>query len=196
MIQVPAGFQPRRVASGSKLPAGLYVCAIEGAKVENTGYNNAPQLKVMVEIIEGDYINYFHQDYQTRASGQYADQAKYKGVIKLNLPSAQDDDKRKLWNTRSLEGFTYAVNESNPGYTWNYDENALKGKKIGINVRNASYNGNAYTEIAYAESVEDIRAGRAKVAPDRKPRGDANDSGLTYDSQSGMQAVNEPELPF
>lgn len=41
-----------------------------------------------------------------------------------------------------------------------------------------------------------MRAGKVKTAKDRKPRGDADDIGLTYDSKSGMQAVEEEQLPF
>ena len=41
-----------------------------------------------------------------------------------------------------LKGGMKAVEESNPGYQWNWDENTIKGKKVGIGIREEEYEAN------------------------------------------------------
>lgn len=193
MINFPKGFQPQKQSGAGfeKLPAGTYVAKILGAKSDNTGYQGAPQLLVQVDICEGEHKDYYQQAYAAAKSGNYAENAKYKGVIKVNLPVDGEPGDQYTRHVKQLQGFVWALSDSNDGYDWNGEEKNLKGKLIGINVRNASYNGNAYTEIAWAESAKEVREGKVKTAKDRKPRGDADDSAFT-----DVTAQAEEELPF
>ena len=68
----------------------------------------------------------------------------------------------------------WAVEQSNPGYKWEWDEKKLKGKKVGINIRNRLYTYNnknrTTTEIGQLESIEDVKNGKCKKLKDRDQR--------------------------
>ena len=73
-----------------------------------------------------------------------------------------------------FKAFKTAVEESNPGYHWNWDENTLKEKKIGILAREFEWlNKNSgktswLIELVNPHSVDDIRNGKFKM-PERRP---------------------------
>ena len=97
------------------------------------------------------------------------------------------------WDNRAFGNAIWAIEQSNPGYHWDWNEQGLKGKAVGINVRGGTYNGKPYTSIGRLESVQAIRDGSAKVMADAKPRGDAQTAG---NMDGGAIVVTDDELPF
>lgn len=101
------------------LKAGAYVCKIIDAREytnENTGNKS---LKVCVDICEGDYIDYFKKIYENNPNQDKKwdnNATKYLGLAESSLPF--------------FKGFVTVVENSNAGYTWNWDEKTLKGKKV------------------------------------------------------------------
>ena len=87
----------------------------------------------------------------------------------------------------------YRIEQSNPGFHWDWKEQELVGKYIGINMQEAEYNGNKFTRIGRLEIVDDVRRGIAKTMQPRQPRGDADDSKFV---QQGFTAVEVDSLPF
>jgi hypothetical protein len=91
----------------------------------------------------------------------------------------------------------WAIEQSNPGYTWDWDEKKLKGKKIGVIYRNREweYNGNTgwTTEAGGSESVENIRAGKFKMLKDKPLKNKSASSASATDYE---EAGSEEELPF
>ena len=100
-----------------------------------------------------------------------------KSETKIYLIPYTDDDED--WRKRSFQANLWCVQESNPGYKWDWDEKKLKGKKVGINLRKRLY---TYTnaqgekkdgetvEIAKFETVDDVRNGKCKPMRDRDQR--------------------------
>lgn len=103
MIKFPKDFQPKKQSNGTyKLPAGVYVCKILGAKSDNTGYQGAPQLIVQLDISEGEYKDFYKNAFENAKNGQYAENAKYKGVLKINLPVEGEPQEQYTRHVKAL----------------------------------------------------------------------------------------------
>ena len=98
------------------------------------------------------------------------------------------------------------VEESNPGYHWDWDEGKLKGKLIGglFNNKEYAYNGRHgfFTNCHSLITVEKIRSGKFTI-PDDTLLKQKNDSGYqsgTVHSGDGFMNipddVNDEGLPF
>lgn len=142
-------------SSGERLtlPAGIYKAEVINAKVDELG--NAPTLVIQVDITEGDYARFFRRLFENQSqNSQYS--VRYKGVYRIQLPDGKDEQ-HDNWRKHQLEGAVWALENSNPGYKWDWDETKLKGLKIGLNVRERDYyyNGKSgtTTEIGRLESI-------------------------------------------
>lgn len=168
MNQTYAGFEAKRSGNFAKLPpAGAYVAEIQGVKTEPSYDKSRENVVLMVEIIEGEYAGQYHKVYEDQREF-FGDNVKYKGTLRL-VPFVEGDEG---WIRSRFEGNLYCVEQSNPGYHWDWDENKLKGKKVGINVRNNVYTGKdgverTTTEIAQFETVDDVRNGKCYLFKDR-----------------------------
>lgn len=166
------GFSAKRNSGFAQLPpVGAYVAQIQGVKVEKSYSGDRDLIAVMLEITEGEYKGQYHKVFEEQRSS-FGDNVKYKGVLRLTPPLSSDDP----WVKSRFEGNLWCVEQSNPGYTWDWDENKLKGKVVGINVRKNFYPGRdgelkETTEIAQFETVDDVRSGKCKALKDRKPKG-------------------------
>lgn len=101
------------------LPIGAYECTIVIARENKNEESGKTTFKVGVDIASGEYKDYFRKMY--------------------------DNDSRidKKWNNNAIrylafegenvayfKGFLTCVENSNPGYKWNWDEKTLINKKI------------------------------------------------------------------
>ena len=125
-------------------------------------------------------------------------EAKYKGDYKIQIPDANNERRQHPeWDLKKLNESFWCIEKSNPGYKFDGDTDhigELKGKVVGINVREAVYNGNTFTQIGQLEVADDVRKGIVKTM---KPRSDG--SGLpatTPEDPSGFTPVETDELPF
>ena len=169
MIKHNANYQATRPTDRlDPVPAGAYVAGIIGAKSEDTG--SGERLTVQVEIIEGEFTGYYKKLYDSQSGGQYA--ARYKGTYSVPIPDGTPAD---AWKERRLNGLIYALEDSNPGYKWDWDETKLKGKTVGINVRERDwimedgadgYRTGTTTEIGALVDANKVREG--KIKPMRK----------------------------
>ena len=126
----------RAAGEREKLPAGGYEAQIINAKVASyTGQNGVyERLEIAVDIISGDYKNYFQEDYDNNPR----EDRKWKGMARFYVPTDDGSDSDEY--TKSvLRSVTDALEASNKGYTWNWDEKSLKGLKVGILVRDKEY---------------------------------------------------------
>ena len=185
------GFTAQRRNQGyPQLPAGCYVAQIKRAWVEG----EVPQqfLILRTEISEGDQMGYFTKRWKhdQAVGGKY--EPKYKGDFKLRVP-----DERNAYpesDQKKLEDAIAKVEESNPGYHWDWNESGLVNLYIGINVQPGEYNGVYFTRIGGLESVDDVRSGKAVPMKAREQKGDAYEPQV--DRISGMQVVVDDSLPF
>jgi len=184
MIKPYAGAKAETYSPKEQLPAGLYIAKCIGAKVDHV--KDFDNLIIQVEITNGEYAGFYKRQYEAAQGGQY--EARYRGTYRVRIPKNGDERWVTSRFNRQIIG---AFEDSNPQFHWDWEESHLKGLAIGLNVRNSSYNGNAFTEIGALESVEGIRSGKVKPMADRPGRSDAAEP-------SAPVAVNVPEeeLPF
>ena len=183
-------FKKERSYSGrEQLPVGGYVCSILSAKVES--YDWGSKLNIAFDVAEGEYAGIFQRDYQNNTN----ENKKWRGVFKLNLPK-DDGTEQDAWTKRKFGNTIWAIEQSNPGYIWNWDEKTLKGKKIGLIFRNEEWamegRSGWTSKAAGADSVDNIRNGKFRMLPDKplknKPSGGYADVLETVESDG--------ELPF
>ena len=177
------------------LPAGAYVCGIKNVKVE--GEEPDQQLVLRLDIIEGEYAGYYTKRYQHDGNGAGKWEAKYKGDFRIQIPDERNTKRQHPeWDQRALNNAMWAIETSNPGFHWDGEhEMDLKGKIVGINVREGIYNGSAYTQIGRLEAADDVRKGIVKPMKARTDNSSLPQTTPT-DPQSGFTAVETEELPF
>jgi hypothetical protein len=161
-----------------KLPVGGYICKI-------TYVEDVPEkeyIKIEFDIADGKYSGWFAETYQ-RANfwgGKFIRSYKEKAA-------------------GFFKGFTTAVEQSNLGYKWAWDEQTLVGKFIGIVLALEEYVGNDGTVkerlyVAQNRSVDAIKKGDYKVPelkalkPEDRPRLAPADRELTE--------VSDDDCPF
>lgn len=166
-----SGYEGKKVSGFAQVPpAGVYIAEIQGVRTEESYDKTRDVIVLMLEITEGEYANQYHKVYEDQRAS-FGDRVKYRGTFKLTPYMNGDED----WVRHKFEGNLYCVEQSNPGYHWDWDETKLKGKKVGINVRNNLYtaqNGadKETTEIGQLETIEDVRNGRCRMMKDRDSR--------------------------
>ena len=157
--------KPEKPSGGREtLPAGGYVCQILNAKVESGEWGDT--LVIAHDVCEGEFSGLFKRDYDNNTM----EDKKWRGTFRLKLPK-DDGTEQDAWKKRSLSNFLWAIEQSNPGFTFNWDEKTLKGKKIGLIYRNKEweYNGRSgwTTEAAGTESIDNIRDGKFRALKDK-----------------------------
>ena len=191
------GFEAKKATSGREhLPAGGYVCDIKSAKVEeyHSDKGDFSALILAIEVAEGQYAGFWKKDYDQNTN----DDKKWRGTYRISIPR-DDGTEQDAWTKRSFGNFIWAVQESNPGYTWDWDEKKLKGKKVGVLYRNKEWEMNDKTgwstEAAGSACVEDIRTGSFKPLKDKplKKKENAAPSAPVFTEEP---AEDENDLPF
>ena len=180
----------KSVSASEPLPAGGYVAKILNAKVEE--YSWGEKLVISFDIAEGEYKDFFRKQYNENTR----EDKKWKGNFRLTVPNEGnqyfDSQKRAFGNA------IWAIEESNPGYHWDWNESALKGKMVGVLFRNFEYDVEGRqgwsTECCTFVSVEDVRTGNFKHPKDKPLRNKTANNAI----ESNFSALDEVEsgLPF
>lgn len=114
-----------------RLKLGGHICKVLEAKIEQLtskkDEKTYDQLVIKFDIESPDeqagfYANKFTDDARADALN-----AKWKGYHRISVPTDESEDFIKS----NFKAFTTSVEESNPGYKWNWDENTLVGKTFG-----------------------------------------------------------------
>lgn len=205
MINYGGEFESKKDVTVSNLPAGAYVGKILGAKVEtqNIGGRDIDRLILQMDVTEGEFANHYQKIYEAAKGGQFP--AKYKGVLRLNIPKA--GDQYESMNKRILQGAAWALEQSNKGYHWDWDESKLKGLSVGFSVREADYliedadglRTGTTTEIVKLESVDEVKAGQVKPVKRRELKEEQKKRLEEYNrtTAQGFTSVEaDDELPF
>ena len=101
------------------LPIGAYECVIKDARINHNEITGKNTLKISVDIASGEYKDFFKKSYEndTRIDKKWNNNAvrylAYEGE-----------------NVSYFKGFLTIVENSNPGYEWNWEESTLKDKKL------------------------------------------------------------------
>ena len=154
------GLEIKKSASASEpLPAGGYVAKILNAKVEE--YSWGEVLVISFDIAEGEYKDFFSKQYKENTR----EDKKWKGKFRLTVP--QESYQYFYSQKRTFGNAIWAIEESNPSFRWAWDENALKGKMVGVLFRDREWEIDGRTgmttEACTFVSVDDIRTNNFKT---------------------------------
>lgn len=202
MITKPRNWENVRAFSERrKLPVGAYVCRIKQAVVKNESYGT--QLCLLFDIEDGEFAGYYGDDYaQNQNEGK-----KWKGVLRYFIPTDDGSD-RDEWTKSRFKGLITAIEESNRGYTFDWDERSLKGKIVGILFRNEEWEYDGKTgwtaKPFLAISADNVADGKFTIPKDKplKNKAVAPDFGSSAsapaasDGFSAMPVYSDPDLPF
>lgn len=151
-----------------RLPKGGYICKI--LSVEKCSGSNGEYLKISLDIADGEYKDYFMNEWKQRK--QSNEDAKWSCNFLLNLPK-DDGSERDGWTKRHFKTFTNALEDSNTGYHFDWDETKFKGKLIGglFNEREwesrQDHTVRRSINFARPTTVENIRTGNYKIPDDK-----------------------------
>lgn len=101
------------------LPIGAYECVIKDARLNHNEETGKNTLKISIDIASGEYKDYFLKAYETDTR---VDRKWNNNAIRY---LAYEGD-----NVSYFKGFITTIENSNVGYTWDWDETKLKGKKV------------------------------------------------------------------
>lgn len=196
MIRKPSNWNEVQAFSDRpKLPLGAYVCKVLKAVVTPTLYGD--QLQIGFDIKEGEHAGYYKADF---AANPQQDK-KWKGILRVWLP--KDDGSENDENTkRTLKGMVTSFEKSNPGYVWNWNEQSLVGREVGILFRNEEWDYNGKQGWAVrpfrAISVDSVRNGTFTLPKDKPLNNSAGNytASMPKVDANGYVQVEEDGLPF
>ena len=144
-----------KFSGNAKLPKGAYVCKILGVKETPRDEDKSGYLTVQFDIAEGEYKDF----YQTQYKENTREDKIYKGKTTVYIPK-DDGSEKDGWTKNSFAKWTNALEESNEGYTWDWDERKWKDKKIGLVFGETGTRLNnkdiVYTEVRYPVATKDV----------------------------------------
>ena len=175
-------------SESKQLPKGGYVLRIMNAEEKENA--NGLYIQISCDIEEGEYKGFFMEDYKN----QEREDKKWHCNYLLNEPK-DDGSERDGWTKRRFKTVTEALEESNDGYHWDWDEKKWKGKLIGglFNTRQYKTNDGTIREATNLKqlcSVEKIRTGTYKPPKDDLLKQDAL---APIASSSGAEFMPIPE---
>ena len=197
-----------------RLKLGGHICKVLEAKIE--AFTSPKDGKTYEQLIikfdiespdeqAGFYANKFSED-----ASKDALNAKWKGFHRISVPT---DSSEEFIKSR-FKGFTTSVEESNPGYKWNWEENTLVGKVFGgvfafEEFTNQEGKTITMSRIRYVKSIDkifEVEIPKVKMADgtymdyeayvEMKKAERANSENTTNNSISDAGTMSGDDLPF
>ena len=183
--------------NGGKLPKGAYVCKILGVKATEAKDNKSGFIQIQFDIAEGEYKGFFKKQYDENTR----EDKKYKGKATIYLPK-DDGTEQDGWTKTAFARWTNAFEESNNGYTWDWDEKKWKDKLIGIVFGETGSNING-KDIVYVEAHYPVATSKvADISPDsikfkkKKGYGEGSNQASGNDGFMNIPDIDDNEFPF
>lgn len=193
-MEKPVGYDDATPKTFKRKPkAGGYIGFIKMATETLTQENPRPMLVLLVDISEGEHKNYFREKLdldREKAIRDNKEAPKFKGVVRQTLDQVD-----------RFKGIIQAIEDSNPGFKFDFDEKKLAGKRVGIVLGETEFNdeGATFLEVRYLTSVARVKAGTIEPPKLRKLnsnsfQNDRYDTGEPPPVYGGD--VAEEDLPF
>ena len=213
-----SGYEEVKVNNfGERLKLGGHICKVLDVKIEEIESkkdNKKFEMMVIKFDIEkpdeqaGFYANKFADDAQANAL-----EAKWKGFHRISIPTDDSEDFIKS----KFKAFTTSIEESNPGYKWNWEENTLIGKVFGgvfgfeefVTQEGKTI---TMTKIRYVKStdkIEEVAIPKVKLADNTlieyteyvamkkaEREGTKNNSSTSNTSEFETSSLDTDDLPF
>ena len=178
-----------------QLPKDGYVLRIMGAEVcENS---KGEYIKISCDIAEGEYKDFYANEYRN----QQQEDKKWHCNYLLNVPN-DDGSEQDGWTKRRFKTVIAAVEDSNPGYHFDWDEKKFKGKLVGGLFNEREYEANdrtvkRTTNLAQMCAVEKIRSKTFKLPKDKLLQNNkVNKQGVADDDFMQIPEREDDSLPF
>lgn len=193
MITKPKNWENvKAFAERRKLPVGAYVCRIKQSVVKTESYGT--QLCLLFDIEDGEFAGYYQDDFDHNQN----DDKKWKGVLRYFVPT-DDGSERDEWTKSRFKGLITAIEESNRGYVFDWDERSLKGRVLGIVFRNEEweYDGKTgWTARPFlAISADSVADGTFTIPKDKPLKNKAAAPGFGFPAPAAPASSGFAEMP-
>lgn len=185
-------------SASAQLPVGGYVAKIIEVRYEPVQSGNSDMINIAFDIEEGEHKGFFRKQYEENTN----EDKKWKGRTTIYVPT-EDGSERDGWTKNAFARWTAALENSNNGYTWDWDESKWKGKLIGLIFGEIGtvIDGReiVYVGCRFPESVEKIRKGEFKIPNIQKKKGfTGTKTASTSETEDFMKIPDniEDEVPF
>lgn len=194
------GYDEAKVNKGSEafeqLPKGAYVCKILNVR-EQPNKKGGSRFDIMFDIAEGEYKDFYSKQYQERKKDNEDAKFPNDGIYRLTIPEDDSED----WLKNAFKTFTTALEDSNSGYHWDWDEKKWKGKLFGglFHVKQTEYNGNIYdhTQLKWVRSAADVRENKyGKLPNDKLIDSEKSNPNAPNDDFVNVPDGSADEIPF
>lgn len=189
-----AGYEKVQVSDFEKPPKGAYeVKIMDAKKVSYTGKYGSPfsKLEIAFEIATGEFAGFYRRNFDV----QTQEDKKWKGVMRLYIPKDDGTDMDE-WTKKNFKRAMQAIEDSNPGYHWDWNEKGLKGKIVGCLYQNKewAYNGKTgWTAQPHSFiDVAKVRSGEFKLPNDKPLLKDQKPVDINISAEDD----SEEDLPF
>lgn len=178
------------------LPTGGYVLEIKDAKIDE-GKNGLSDVMVLsFDIAEGPFKDFYARNYMN----QKDEDKRWKGTYRIWLPK-DDGSEQDDWTKRRFKTIMENFEESNEGFTWDWDERKLKKLRIGgiFNQKEYDFNGRNgfFTQCKMLTTVEAIEKGTFKQPADDYLNKRGSISAEEDDGFASLpDGFKESDLPF
>lgn len=184
--------QTKAYTDAEMLPKGAYVVKIMGATVEEN--SNGQYIKIGCDIAEGEFKDFYANQYKQ----DQREDKKWKCNYLLNVPK-DDGTQEDGWTKRKFKTFTEALEDSNEGYHFDWDEKKFKGKLFGGLFNEQEYEKNdgsvgKTVKIGKVISVQALKEGKYKMPEDKILT--TTNKNSSSDTFMNLPDSIEEELPF
>lgn len=131
MLKKPMGYDSAEAVNIGEFKAitpGWYPAVIHKV-MEGSTPNGAEFLEFWIDIIDGEFIRYYEKDYKAQRP-DIGGEKKWRGTVRYFTTEKA---------LPMLKGGITAIEESNPGYTFDWNDATVKGKKVGVGIRREQY---------------------------------------------------------
>ena len=176
-----------------RITAGGYICKVLACKQEQSKSSGKNMLVINFDIAEGDFKDFYLEKYKNAPRDQNNPQEpKWQGKYYILLEGENFEGR--------LKAFTTSIEESNEGYTWNWNEESLKGKVFGGIFREEdyiAYNGEVRTsaKLWQVRSTKKIRDGEFEI-PKKKELTQDDIASNNASLDATFMPVTDDDLPF
>lgn len=188
------GFERKEQVEWEALPKGAYVIKLLNIKEEANKNSSGTHLAIAFDVAEGDYAGFYKKAFEsdTREDKKWNNDA----VIYINCP----EDNSPQWLIDNFNKFITAVEDSNDGYHWSWDEKTLKNKLVGAKfcIEQSEYDGKIYdhTKAKWFIAAKKIRDGKyGKLPNDKLITASTGNDGPT-DFMNIPENITDEEIPF
>ena len=185
------GYERKEVREFEQLPKGAYVIKLLSVKEEENKSGAGSHLKIAFDIAEGEYTGFYKRSFEAdpREDKKWPNDA----VLYITCP----DDNSPQFVLDNFNSFMTAVEDSNAGYHWGWDENTLKDKLVGAKfyIEQSQYNGKIYdhTKAKWFIAAQKIRDGKYGKLPNDKLISGSNASTPEF---LNVPPIADEEIPF